>query len=115
MPLFIVGLGVLLLIVLISKFKLNTFLSLLIVSFVVAIGLGMQLGKIVSTIESGMGSTLGHIALIFGLGAMLGRLIADSGGAHRIAMTLINKFGVKRIQIAVCYNSFFCCWYSNVF
>lgn len=106
MPLFIVGLGVVFLIVLISKFKLNTFLSLLIVSFVVALGLGMPLGKVVSSIESGMGSTLGHIALIFGLGAMLGRLVADSGGAHRIAMTLINKFGVKKIQLAVIVASF---------
>ncbi|ADK13169.1 MULTISPECIES: GntP family permease [Clostridium] len=106
MPLLMVGLGVLFLIILISKFKLNTFLSLLIVSFAVALGLGIPLGKIVSSIENGMGGTLGHIALIFGLGAMLGRLVADSGGAHRIAMTLINKFGVKRIQWAVVVASF---------
>ena len=41
------------------------------------------------------GDTLGRIALVFGLGAILGKLIADSGGAQRIAMTLIDKFGVK--------------------
>ena len=45
------------------------------------------------TIEKGMGSTLGHIALIFGLGAILGKLLADGGGATRIADTLIQKFG----------------------
>lgn len=106
MPLLMVALGVLFLIILISRFKLNTFVSLLIVSFAVALGLGIPLGKIVSTIESGMGGTLGHIALIFGLGAMIGRLVADSGGAHRIAMTLINKFGEKRIQWAVVIASF---------
>lgn len=106
MPLLMVALGVLFLIILISRFKLNTFISLLVVSFTVAFGLGIPLGKIVSTIESGIGGTLGHIAFIFGLGAMLGKLVADSGGAHRIAMTLINKFGEKRIQLAVVIASF---------
>lgn len=106
MPLLIVALGVVLLIVLISVFKLNTFVSLLMVSFVEALILGIPLDKIVSTIESGIGGTLGHIALIFGLGAMLGKLVADAGGAHRIAMTLISKFGEKRIQWAVVIASF---------
>lgn len=106
MPLLIVGIGVVLLIILISRFKLNTFAALLTVSFVVSIGLGIPLGKIVSTIETGIGGTLGHIALIFGLGAMLGKLVADSGAAQRIAMTLINKFGEKRIQWAVVVASF---------
>lgn len=106
MPLLIVGIGVVFLIILISRFKLNTFAALLIVSFAVSIGLGIPLGKIVSTIETGMGGTLGHIALIFGLGAMLGKLVADSGAAQRIAMTLINKFGEKRIQWAVVVASF---------
>lgn len=106
MPLFIVVLGIILLLVLITGFKLNTFVSLIIVSFGVALALGMPLDKIVSSIEGGLGGTLGHIALIFGLGAMLGKLIADAGGAHRIAMTLIDKFGEKRIQWAVVVASF---------
>ena len=106
MPLLTVAIGVLFLIILISRFKLNTFVSLLIVSFGVSIGLGIPLVKIVSSIETGMGGTLGHIALIFGLGAMLGKLVADSGAAQRIAMTLINKFGEKRIQWAVVVASF---------
>ena len=106
MPLLIVAIGVVFLIVLNSRFKLNTFVSLLTVSFAVAIGLGIPLGKIVSTIETGMGGTLGHIALIFGIGAMLGKLLADAGGAQRIAMTLINKFGEKRIQWAIVIASF---------
>ncbi|WP_178024403.1 GntP family permease [uncultured Paenibacillus sp.] len=106
MPLFIVALGIIVLLVLITGFKLNTFVSLIIVSFLVALALGMPLNTIVSSIEGGLGGTLGHIALIFGLGAMLGKLIADAGGAHRIAMTLINKFGEKRIQWAVVAASF---------
>ena len=106
MPLVIVAIGILALLVLIMGFKLNTFVSLIVVSFGVAIALGMKLDEIIATIEAGLGGTLGHIALIFGLGAMLGKLIADSGGAQRIAMTLVNKFGEKNIQWAVVAASF---------
>lgn len=106
MPLLIVALGIILLLVLITGFKLNTFVALIIVSFVVSLLLGIPLKDVVTSIEGGLGGTLGHIALIFGLGAMLGRLIADAGGAQRIAMTLINKFGEQRIQWAVVVASF---------
>lgn len=78
MPLLIIAFGVLLLLLFIMRFKLNTFVSLIIVSFIVALLLGMPLSKVVGSIESGLGGTLGHIALIFGMGAMLGRLIADA-------------------------------------
>ncbi|MCY8046004.1 GntP family permease [Bacillus haynesii] len=106
MPLLIVAIGIVALLLLIMGLKLNTFVSLIIVSFGVALALGMPLDDIVKTIEQGLGGTLGHIALIFGLGAMLGKLIADSGGAQRIAMTLVNKFGEKNIQWAVVIASF---------
>ncbi|AFS71887.1 MULTISPECIES: GntP family permease [Exiguobacterium] len=106
MPLVIVAIGIVLLLVLIMGLKLNTFVSLIIVSFVVALLLGMPLDQIVTTIEAGLGGTLGHLALIFGLGAMLGKLIADAGGAQRIAMTLVAKFGEKNIQWAVVVASF---------
>ncbi|MFD9628278.1 GntP family permease [Peribacillus muralis] len=106
MPLVIVALGIVALLILIMGLKLNTFISLIVVSFGVALALGMPLDEIVKTIEAGLGGTLGHLALIFGLGAMLGKLIADSGGAQRIAMTLVNKFGEKNIQWAVVAASF---------
>lgn len=106
MPLVIVGIGIIALLILIMVFKLNTFISLIIVSFGVALVLGIPVDSIVKTIEAGLGGTLGHLALIFGLGAMLGKLIADSGGAQRIAMTLVNKFGEKNIQWAVVAASF---------
>ncbi|TDM20551.1 gluconate permease [Macrococcoides canis] len=106
MPLLIIGLGIVLLLILIMGLKMNTFISLIITSTVVAILLGIPLDKIVTSIETGMGGTLGHIALIFGLGAILGKLIADAGGAHQIAHTLIGKFGEKRIQIAILIASF---------
>ncbi|MED4409316.1 GntP family permease [Bacillus licheniformis] len=106
MPLLIVAIGIVALLLLIMGLKLNTFVSLIIVSFGVALALGMPFDDIVKTIEQGLGGTLGHIALIFGLGAMLGKLIADSGGAQRIAKTLVNKFGEKNIQWAVVIASF---------
>lgn len=108
MPLVIIAIGVLLLLLLIMRFKLNTFVSLIIVSLIVALLLGIPVANVVKSIETGLGGTLGHIGIIFGLGAMLGRLIADAGGANRIATTLIDKFGERRIQWAVLIASFIC-------
>ena len=99
-PLISVVLGIVILLTLIIFMKLNTFISLIITSMI-ALLLGMPLNKIMETIENGMGSTLGHIALIFGLGAILGKLLADGGGATRIADTLIAKFGQKHVQWAM--------------
>ncbi|MBO1198425.1 gluconate permease [Staphylococcus simiae] len=106
MPLLIISIGIIILILLIMLLKLNTFVSLIISSVIVAILLGMPLDKIIESVETGLGGTLGHIALIFGMGGMLGKLIADAGGAHQIAHTLIDKFGKKRIQWAILIASF---------
>lgn len=105
-PLMVVAAGILFLLILITRLQINTFISLIITAFVVALALGMPLDKIVESIEGGMGATLGSIALIFGLGAILGRLVADAGGAQRIAVTLIDRFGQKNIQWAVVISSF---------
>lgn len=106
MPILIVVVGVMILLFLIMKVRLNTFVSLVIVSFIVAIFLGMDLRTIVKSIEAGIGGQLGHLALVFGFGAMLGKLVSDAGGGYRIAITLINKFGRKNIQAAVVVASF---------
>ncbi|MBA4602113.1 GntP family permease [Thermoactinomyces mirandus] len=106
MPLLIVAAGIGVLLFLITKIELNTFISLIVTAFLIALALGMPLDKIVESIEGGMGATLGSIALIFGFGAILGRLVADAGGAQRIAVTLIDKFGQKNIQWAVVISSF---------
>ncbi|BCU53113.1 gluconate:H+ symporter [Staphylococcus auricularis] len=105
-PLASVVIGVLLLLVLIIFCKLNTFIALIVTSVVTAIILGMPLDQIIDTVEEGMGSTLGHIALIFGLGAILGKLLSDGGGATRIADTLIDKFGLKHVQWAMIVAAF---------
>lgn len=105
-PLISVVLGIVILLCLIIFLKLNTFISLIITSIVTALLLGMPLDKIMETIEKGMGGTLGHIALIFGLGAILGKLLSDGGGATRIADTLIAKFGQKHVQWAMLVAAF---------
>lgn len=96
MPLIVLGLGVVLLFVLIIVFKLNAFLSLIISSIVVGLCLGMEPLMIVESIKTGLGSTLGYIAIIIGLGAIFGKIISEGGGAHRIAHTLIKLFGEKK-------------------
>ncbi len=101
MPLLIVAIGVLLLLVLMIVFKVNGFLSLIFVALVVGIAEGMPAITVIASIQTGVGSTLGYLALVLGFGAMLGKLIADTGAAQRIATTLINKFGKKNIQWAV--------------
>ncbi|MHD0381819.1 gluconate:H+ symporter [Staphylococcus simulans] len=105
-PLITVVIGILILLTLIIVLKLNTFISLIITSMVTALMLGMPLDKVVETVEKGMGSTLGHIAIIFGLGAILGKLLSDGGGATRIADTLIDKFGEKHVQWAMVVAAF---------
>ncbi|MBI5974774.1 gluconate:H+ symporter [Staphylococcus canis] len=105
-PLFGVIIGILILLVLIIYFKINTFIALIMTSVVTGILLGMPLDKIIETIETGIGSTLGHIALIFGLGAMLGKLLSDGGGATQIADTLVTKFGQRYVQWAMVIASF---------
>jgi gluconate:H+ symporter, GntP family len=85
------------LILLIVVGKLNPFLSLMVVSLALAAATGMPLGTIVSSFETGTGNTLGHIAIVVGLGTMLGKMMAESGASERIAQTLIQLFGEKHI------------------
>lgn len=106
MPLLIVLLGILLLFLLIAKFKLNAFLSFIIVSLFVGIAGGMDILVVVDSIQKGIGNTLGFLVLILGLGAMLGKLVADSGAAQQITEKLIEKFGKKNIQWAVVLTGF---------
>ncbi len=77
----IIGIGVLLYLVMVSK--LQAFVALLIASILIGLASGMDLNKIIETVESGMGGTLGFIAVVVGLGAMFGEVLKVSGGAER--------------------------------
>src|SRR3984893_5072449 len=90
-----------LLILLITRYKVYPFLVLIIVSLLLGLAVGMPMDKIVKAFETGNGNTLGHIAIVVGLGTMLGKMMAESGGAERIANTLIGWFGEKYIHWAM--------------
>ncbi len=106
MPLVIVIIGIILLFILIAKFKLNAFITFILVSLFVGIAEGMQLEDVVQSIQNGIGNTLGFLVMILGFGAMLGKLVADSGAAQRITSKLVSKFGIKNIQWALVLTGF---------
>ncbi len=106
MPLFIVLSGIVLLLILIAVVKLNSFISFIIVCLFVGVLRGMELQSIIDSIQTGIGKTLGYLVMILGLGAMLGKLVADSGAAQRITSKLIDKFGKKNIQWALVLTGF---------
>ncbi|MCK8635491.1 gluconate:H+ symporter [Apilactobacillus kunkeei] len=106
MPFVVLVLGILLLLFLIIKCKLNTFISLIFTSVIVALGLGMNPAHIAISIKNGIGNSLGELVIVFGFGAMIGRLVADAGGSYRIARTLIDLFGKKKLQFAIVVASF---------
>jgi GntP family gluconate:H+ symporter len=93
--------SVLALVILIARFKINPFVVLMSVSLALAVVTGMPLSTIVKSFETGVGGTLGHIAIIVALGTMLGKMMAESGGADRIAHTLIHLFGESRVPWAM--------------
>ncbi len=93
--------AVIVLILLISVAKLNPFLTLFLVSLSLAMVAGMPLGTVIRSFETGMGNTLGHIAIVVALGTMLGKMMAESGGADQVAHTLIRIFGEKRVPWAM--------------
>ncbi len=106
MHLLIILLGILLLVALISWGKVNAFLAFLVVSLVTGVLLGIPLGRIAITVTRGIGETLGQLAVVIVLGAMLGKLVAESGAAQRIATSLMNVFGTKYIQWALMITGF---------
>ncbi len=106
MPIIVVSLGILLLFLLIVLFRVNAFISFIIVTIGIGIGQGMKLDVIVNSIEKGIGNTLGFLVLILGLGAMLGKLVAESGAAQQITNGLIKFFGVKNTKVAVMFTGF---------
>src|SRR5256712_3518230 len=94
------------LIVLIARFKLHPFIALVTVSLTLGIAAGMPFGSVVKAFQDGVGTVLGFIAIVVALGTMLGKMMAESGGATRIATTLIAVFGEKRVHWAIMFVAF---------
>jgi len=101
-PLLAIALAaVLFLLFLIMKVKLHAFVSLILVSLLVALVARVPLGDVVTTLTEGFGRTLASVALLVGLGAMLGRLLEFSGGAQVLADRLVGRFGEQRAPLAL--------------
>lgn len=98
--------GISLLLFLIIRSKLHAFVALLLVSLLVGIAAGMPLKEVIESIQNGMGGTLGFVAVVVGLGAMFGQMLEVSGGAERLAQTLIKKFGENKAQWALGVTGF---------
>lgn len=106
MTLLIVLLSILLLVLLITWGKLNPFLAFLIVSITSGLLLGIPLDTVVRSVEKGIAATLGQLIIIISLGAMLGKLVAESGAAQRITNSLMRAFGSRYIQWALMITGF---------
>jgi Gnt-I system high-affinity gluconate transporter len=99
MSLLYILLGIVILLILIFK-KMNPMLALLIVSIITGVLLKMPADKVMASISSGIGNTLGSLIMVLALGAMIGKLAEDYGAAERIVYVLIKWFGIKNIQWA---------------
>ena len=98
--------AVALLIVLIARFKLHPFIALIAVSLALGVVAGMPFGAAVKAFTDGVGAILGFIAIVVALGTMLGKMMAESGAATRIATTLIALFGERRVHWAIMLVAF---------
>ena len=97
---------ILLLILLISWLKCNTFIAFIIVSLAGGLMLGMPLEKIPGSIQKGVGDTLGSLLMVILFGAMIGKLVAESGAAQKTSDVLLKTFGEKRITWALVLTGF---------
>lgn len=88
-------------VVLITRFKVHPFIALILGSGVVGLGSGLAAIDVIKNFQSGFGSTLGGVGILVGLGTMLGKLLADSGGADRIVDTIVSRAGERRLPWAM--------------
>ncbi|EHR62084.1 GntP family permease [Saccharomonospora cyanea] len=93
--------AVVVLLLLIITLRVHAFLALVAVSLATAFATGIPADQVVDTLTDGFGSTLASVALLVGLGAMLGRLLEVSGGAQSLTDALIRRFGEKRAPLAL--------------
>jgi Gnt-I system high-affinity gluconate transporter len=103
MSILIVFFCILIFILLITWGKINPFLAFLVVSILTGLLLGIPFRSIAGSIQKGIGDTLGSLIIIVVLGAMLGKLVAESGAAQQISTKLVSSFGQKNIQWVLCY------------
>lgn len=98
--------AIILLLILVIRFNVHAFLALLIASIAVGLGTGMEVKEIFNSIQDGMGSVLGFVAVIVGLGAIFGQLMEASGGAEVMAHRILSWFGEKKSPLALTLTGF---------
>lgn len=105
MPFIIITLAVIALVFLMTKMKWNGFVALLAVAVAVALVEGISINEIPAIIEKGVGSQMKGTLLVIGIGAMIGRVMGDAGGAQRIALKMVKIFGERGVQAAMIVTS----------
>ena len=100
-PLLITLAGLTLLLLAILRFKIPAFLALLVVSLLIGIGVGMAPLDVIESMKSGMGGTLGFVAIVVGLGSMFGALLEYAGGIEAVSRSLLGRFGERRSSWAL--------------
>jgi Gnt-I system low-affinity gluconate transporter len=103
---FLLSSSVALLLIMVLKFKINAFISLIVTSVYVGILAGMWITDIPASIQKGMGGTLGFVAVVVGLGAIFGQILESSGGAESLARYLLKKFGQSKASWAMMLTGF---------
>src|SRR3954454_9584039 len=88
-------------VVLITRYKMHPFLALILGSAVVGLGAGLAAANVITEFEKGFGSTLGGVGILVALGTILGKLLADSGGADRVVDTIVGRAGERRLPWAM--------------
>src|SRR5690606_26181289 len=106
MSLLIILASIVVLVLLITRFKFNTFLAFLLVSILAGLLLGMPIAKLTGSIQKGIGDLLGSLVIVIVAGAMLGKLVAESGAAQQITTGLMKLFGTSKIQWALMITGF---------
>ncbi|MDO5745121.1 MAG: GntP family permease [Micrococcaceae bacterium] len=93
--------AILLLLLFIIKWRIHAFVALVVISLLTAVATGIPVAAVIPTLTGGFGGTLASVALLVGLGAMLGRMLETSGGAEVLTTALINRFGEKHAPLAL--------------
>src|SRR5688500_18888658 len=106
MTLIIIFICIFTLILLITWGKVNAFIAFLIVALLTGLALGIPMNKVSGSVQKGLGDTLGSLVIIVCLGAMLGKLVAESGAAEKMTTALVSIFGKKYIQWALMVTGF---------
>ena len=95
---FVATAGIALLLFLVITLRVPAFLALLITSLLVGLASGLPPEEVLNSIKNGMGGTLGFVAIVVGLGAILGQILESCGGIERITSSLIRSFGPEKVQ-----------------